>query len=69
MDNCSKLASRFSAAAKNEGLADVKFFLRNLDEAVKEQVCREVEDIYEALDNKSVVDSKFRDSYQTLDVS
>jgi hypothetical protein len=52
MDNNSareSLANRY-ANMKLEGLVDVKFLLRNRDEATTEQVCREVEAMYAALE-------------------
>jgi hypothetical protein len=45
------LAKRYEAMAEHQGLVDVKFFLRNTEEATTEQVCREVCDMYDALDN------------------
>ncbi len=58
---CEKLAERFSRMAK-EGLRDVKFFVRNTDEASTEAVCKEVNRLYEAVDRgeESVLD--FKDS-------
>lgn len=44
------LAARYGYMAANNGLVDVKFFLRNAGEATTEQVCREVEALYAALD-------------------
>jgi hypothetical protein len=35
---------------KNQGLVDVKFLLRNTSEATTELVCREVEEMYAALE-------------------
>ncbi|WP_373486684.1 hypothetical protein [Blastomonas sp.] len=45
------LAKRYKAMAETDGLVDVKFYLRNTEEATTEQVCREVCAMYEALDN------------------
>ena len=59
------IASRFAAAAEG-GLVDVKFSVKNLDEALKEQVCEEVEEVYEALESGSCADLDFRDSHRTL---
>ncbi|RUT34526.1 hypothetical protein EMQ25_00755 [Arsenicitalea aurantiaca] len=47
--HCTQLANRFEALAA-EGLVDVKFFVRNLDEATTERVCSEVNALYAALD-------------------
>lgn len=65
MDNkgeCQVLAQRFQGMA-SEGLSDVKFFLRNLDEALKNQVCGEVELVYEAFEAGNCASLDFRDSY------
>lgn len=43
------LAARYEKMAAN-GLVDVKFFLGNAGEATTEQVCREVNALYEAVD-------------------
>lgn len=43
-----KLAARYETM-KAAGLVDVKFFLRNTGEATTEQVCREVNAMYDAL--------------------
>lgn len=51
------LAARYKGMAA-DGLLDVKFFLGNAGEATTEQVCREVNALYEALD---------RGDYETLD--
>ena len=45
---CKKLADRFEEKAA-EGLLDVKFFVRNADEAMSETVCREVNRLYDAV--------------------
>ena len=44
-----KLAARFEKKAA-DGLVDVKFFLRNPDEATTELVCREANLLYEAVE-------------------
>lgn len=44
-----KLAARYENM-QAAGLTDVKFFLRNSGEATTEQVCGEVNAMYEALD-------------------
>ena len=61
-DQCATLADRFERMAA-EGLVDVKFFLRNLDEAASEMVCKEVNRLYEALENKEAVPLNFKDTY------
>ncbi len=45
-----KLAARYETM-KAAGLVDVKFFLNNSGEATTEQVCREVNAMYAAVDN------------------
>src|ERR1700677_4393106 len=49
MSNCESLANRFEKMAKNDGLLDVKFYVAGR-ELVTEQVCREVNRLYEALE-------------------
>lgn len=44
-----QLADRFNSMAA-AGLLDVKFFVRNPDEAMTESVCREVNRLYEAFE-------------------
>lgn len=58
---CQKLAERFAAKAAS-GLVDVKFYVRNPAEAVHEQVCQEVNRLYEAVDRLDVTDLDFNDS-------
>ncbi len=58
---CQKLVDRFAAKAAS-GLVDVKFFVRNPDEAVHEQVCQEVNRLYEAVERGDVADLDFNDS-------
>jgi len=52
------LAARYEGLAANQGLVDVKFFLGNAGEATTEQVCREVNALYDALE---------RGEYEPLD--
>lgn len=61
MSECEKLSKRFEKM-QADGLVDVRFHLRNLDEATPEMVCREVNAIYGALDRGEFVklDSKDR---------
>lgn len=56
-----KLATRFSEMADG-GLVDVKFYLRNREEAGTEQVCREVNKLYEAVDKDEIASLDFKDS-------
>ena len=58
---CTKLAARFETMAAG-GLLDVKFFVRNQDEASAESVCEEVNRLYAAVDRGEEVDLDFRDS-------
>lgn len=59
---CLKLAARFERMAADEGLRDVKFFVRNADEAAAESVCEEVNRLYAAVDRGEEADLDFRDS-------
>jgi len=55
------LVKRFTAL-RDLGLVDVKFLLRNADEATSEQVCREVNDMLDAFDRGESVLLDFKDS-------
>ena len=55
-----KLASRFKSMAA-QGLLDVKFFVRNPDEAMTESVCREVNRLYDAVERGEAETLDFRD--------
>ncbi|GEM72052.1 hypothetical protein SAQ01S_18180 [Sphingomonas aquatilis NBRC 16722] len=44
------LADRYEAMAKESGLVDVKFLVSNLAETTNEEVCREVNAMYAALE-------------------
>lgn len=57
---CKKLAARFEKMAA-DGLVDVKFFVRNPDEAMAESVCKEVNRLYEAVDRGEAVALDFQD--------
>jgi hypothetical protein len=57
------LAERFEGMAA-DGLVDVKFYLRNLREAATEQVCREVNSLYAALDRGDCARLDFKDSHK-----
>lgn len=61
MKETTDLAARFNEMAA-AGLVDVKFFVRNQDEAVSEQVCAEVNRLYEALERGESVLLEFKDS-------
>lgn len=60
--NCQKLAARFARMAASDGLRDVKFLVRNVDEAAAESVCDEVNRLYEAVERGEEADLDFRDS-------
>ena len=60
---CQKLADRFEKMA-GDGLLDVKFYVANR-EAVTEQVCREVNRLYEALERDEAANLDFKDSYKS----
>lgn len=47
---CKTLADRFEDK-RRAGLVDVKFLLRNSEEASIEEVCEEVSNFYAAIDN------------------
>jgi len=55
-----QLAARFRSMAA-EGLVDVKFFVRNQDEAMAESVCREVNRLYAAVDRGEAEPLDFKD--------
>ncbi len=59
--NCMTLAGRFKELA-GKGLVDVKFYVSNLDEAVTEQVCGEVNSLYEAREAGKTAPLDFGDS-------
>lgn len=48
-----KLASFYEKKAR-DGLLDVKFYLRNLDDSGTEEVCRDVNALYEAAENGAI---------------
>jgi hypothetical protein len=64
MSNCEKLADRFEKMAAREGLLDVKFYVAGR-ELVTEQVCREVNRLYEALERGESAELDFKDSYRS----
>lgn len=55
-----ELAARFEKM-QAAGLTDVKFFLRNSGEATTEQVCAEVNAMYEAFDRGDFKELDFGD--------
>ena len=57
------LAARYEKMAA-DGLQDVKFFLGNAGEATTEQVCREVNSLYDALDRGDFEPLDFGDRSQ-----
>ena len=58
---CQKLAERFASMAKDDGLLDVKFYVAG--EVASEQACREVNRLYEALDNDESSELDLNDRY------
>lgn len=56
-----KLAARFEKMAA-DGLVDVKFFVRNVDEATPDAVHEEVLRLYEAVDRGEEFELDFGDS-------
>lgn len=61
MSQCQTLAVRFERMAA-DGLLDVKFFIRNQDEATAEAVCAEVSALYAAVDRGEETPLDFKDS-------
>lgn len=59
--HCDDLAARFERMAA-EGLVDVKFFVRNSEEATSEVLCGEVNRLYAAVDRNDAADLDFNDS-------
>ncbi|MBO9099965.1 MULTISPECIES: hypothetical protein [unclassified Rhizobium] len=59
--HCNQLAARFDKMAA-DGLLDVKFFVRNTDEATAEGVCEEVSRLYEAVARGEEEALDFRDA-------
>jgi hypothetical protein len=60
--NCQLLAKRFEQR-KAEGLVDVKFYLRNLDEATVDHVCGEVNALYDAMEREEYAPLDFKDGH------
>lgn len=61
LTDCLSLAGRFKGLA-SRGLVDVKFYVRNLDEAVTELVCAEVNALYTAREAGKTKVLDFKDS-------
>ena len=61
VNECDKLATRFEKM-EGQGLVDVKFLLRNTDDATAELVCREVNDMLDAFEGGEAVPLDFKDS-------
>jgi hypothetical protein len=61
MEKCQELATRFDTL-KQDGLVDVKFYLRNTDEAVSEKVCAEVIRLHQAVERGDFAPLEFKDS-------
>ncbi len=59
---CQKLVANYAEKRKN-GLLDVKFFLLNTDEALKEELCAEVNRLDDALDRGDYVELIFHDKH------
>ena len=59
-----KLAMRFRKMAAEGGLVDIRFYLKNVDEAATEQVCQEVNRLYRAADEVRIAPLNFKDSYK-----
>jgi hypothetical protein len=62
--DCQNLADRFEKMAAEDGLLDVKFYVAGR-ELVTEQVCREVNRLYEALERGESAELDFKDSYKS----
>jgi hypothetical protein len=56
-----KLATRYERMKAEKGLVDVKYFLSNRGEATTEQVCREVNAMYDALERGEAKSLDFGD--------
>ncbi|MBR1198797.1 hypothetical protein JQ574_22635 [Bradyrhizobium sp. AUGA SZCCT0158] len=61
--SCDDLANRFEKMAA-DGLLDVKFYVAGR-ELVTEQVCREVNRLYEALERGESAELDFKDSHKS----
>ncbi len=61
-DECEKLARRVESMAA-QGLVDVKFFVKDLDGATPQQVCAEINAIYDAVERGNCRPLEFNDSH------
>lgn len=59
--HCTELEERFENMASN-GLLDVKFFVRNAQEATPDQLCDEVSRLYAAVDRGEATPLDFKDA-------
>ncbi len=64
VDQCERLSQEFKKM-EAEGLVDVKFLLRNTDEATAEEVCDEVYEMLAAYKRGDAVDLDFQDALAT----
>ena len=60
-----KLSQRYADQQRQEGLIDVKYFLRNTDAAVTEDVCRDVNRLHDAVAKGHSITFRFNDSRKT----
>ena len=60
---CEKLATRLEKM-EQDGVVDVKFFLKNQEEASLEDACREAHDMLEAVECGEYEPAAFNDSYR-----
>lgn len=59
--HCTELEARFERMA-SDGLLDVKFFVRNAQEATPDLLCEEVSRLYAAVDRGEATPLDFKDS-------
>ena len=57
-----KLSQQFAKQREQEGLIDVKYFIRNTDAAVMEDVCRDVNRLHDAVAKGHSITFRFNDS-------
>ena len=62
MTECQKLADRFEKKAA-DGLVDVKFYVAG--EVASEQVCLEINRLYDAVENGDCAHLDFKDSHKS----
>ncbi len=58
--HCDQLAARFEQMAA-DGLQDVKFFVRNSEEATADALCKEVDRLYAAVERGESTILDFKD--------